>query len=196
MFGIKAKDKKLDVETSGSVAKVVYGGNVSRACLKKACDMANGAFADDYAVSLGVVDSWLAKDSESVLIGLDEEGKVAAYASVFLITRGIYNRIIRGEICDWDMSEIGPNITHQDDVDAFFYVGAVVVREDLRGSEAFKVMREAIMGQLVGKAAGRDINVCCEIMAEKAKIAAEKMGLTRVTQALDGFPLYAGKIHN
>jgi hypothetical protein len=156
--------------------------------------LANGGFHSTYSVGFSDVEEWIAKDSECILVGFDNEDGVAAYASVFTVSRETYRGLVAGEICDWDMSEIGPETMRASTSDAYFYVGAVVVREDLRGKDAFKTMRSAIVAHLNKVADGRTINVCCEIMSDKAKAAAEKMGLTKTADALDGFPLYSGKL--
>lgn len=177
--------------------QTVSGSRVSSEILRQSVDMANAAFPSDYSVSLSDVKRWLAKDPSSVLLILDQNNQVAAYFSGFQISAQTYTDICEGDLCDWDITEEASRADHYRqlfvDKNLYFYIGAIVVRENLRGSLVFKLLIDSIVGQLQTRANhGQLIYVACEIHSPAAKHTAIKMGLQPHKVAPDGYPIYSG----
>ena len=177
---------------------IKYGGAVSKSMLRAAVDMANQSFPEEFRVDFEVVEGWLSRDPHTILIFTDGRGLVAGYTSVFHVSAKTYESLLRGEICDWDICHEGPlsDDTIELEDELYFYIGAVVVREDLRGSDVFKIIQKSIMAHIEGITRGGEKRafVACEIASEAAKRAALRMGLMHRSLSLDGLPIYAGSL--
>jgi hypothetical protein len=182
-----------EAPTCPGVSRFAYGGQAPRAVLEAAVRLANEAFHEDFRVSQETVDRWLQVDPQTILIALDDDNHPTGYASLFNVSRETFRGLINGEICDWDICEMGPEPRATSDDDAYLYIGAVVVREDLRGGPAFKTLQQHIMRIVKRVAAGVvTVHVGCEIMTPSAERAAIKMGLRRERTSVDGFPIFTG----